>query len=58
MFLVHIRRLFGSEAEMEMVYEFLDDIFSEFGKYTLITGWYGPDEDRESGEQDDWRMVC
>lgn len=26
-----------SEAEMEMVYEFLNDIFSEFGNYTLIT---------------------
>ena len=42
-----------SEAEMEMVYEFLNDIFREFGNYTLITGWYDPEEDRENGEQDD-----
>ena len=41
-----------SEAEMNMVYEFLNDIFSEFGNYTLITGWYDPEEDRENGEQD------
>lgn len=44
-----------SEAEMKMVYEFLNDIFSEFGNYTLITGWYDPDEgDRENGGQDDY----
>lgn len=42
-----------SEAVMEMVYEFLNDIFREFGNYTLITGWYDPEEDRENGEQDD-----
>ena len=40
-----------SEAEMEMVYEFLNDIFSEFGKYTLITGWYDPFD--EQGEEPD-----
>ena len=42
-----------SEATMEMVYEFLNDIFREFGNYTLITGWYDPEEDANSGEQDD-----
>lgn len=42
-----------SEAEMNMVYEFLNDIFREFGNYTLITGWYDSEEDRENGEQDD-----
>lgn len=42
-----------SEATMEMVYEFLNDIFREFGNYTLITGWYDPYEDAENGEQDD-----
>lgn len=43
-----------SEAEMNMVYEFLNDIFSEFGNYILITGWYDPEEDRLNGEQDDY----
>lgn len=42
-----------SEAEMYMVYEFLNDIFREFGNYTFITGWYDPKEDMENGEQDD-----
>lgn len=42
-----------SEATMEMVYEFLNDIFREFGNYTLITGWYDPEEDARNGEQDD-----
>ena len=42
-----------SEAEMEMVYEFLNDIFNEFENYILITGWYDPDEDANNGEQDD-----
>lgn len=42
-----------SEAEMNMVYEFLNDIFREFGNYTLITGWYDPYEDAKNGEQDD-----
>lgn len=42
-----------SEAEMNMVYEFLNDIFREFGNYTLITGWYDPYEDAINGEQDD-----
>lgn len=43
-----------SEAEMDMLIEFLNDIFSEFGSYTLITGWYDTKEDRKSGEQDDY----
>lgn len=42
-----------SEAEMNMVYEFLNDIFREFGNYTLITGWDDPYEDAKNGEQDD-----
>lgn len=42
-----------SEEEMELVYKFLNDIFSEFGNYTLITGWYDPDEDVENDELDD-----
>ena len=42
-----------SEAEMNMVYEFLNDILREFGNYTLITGWYDPYEDAKNGEQDD-----
>ena len=42
-----------SEAEMNMVYKFLNDIFREFGNYTLITGWYDPYEDARNGEQDD-----
>lgn len=37
-----------------MVYEFLNDIFSEFGNYTLVTGWYDPYENAKSGEQDDY----
>lgn len=41
-----------SEAEMNMAYEFVNDMFREFGNYTLITGWYDPEEDRKNGEQD------
>ena len=35
---------------MNMVYEFLNDIFREFGTYTLIIDWYNPEEERENGE--------
>jgi len=41
-----------SECEMNVVYVFLNDIFSEFGSYTLITGYYDPFEDEKQGEQD------
>lgn len=42
-----------SEEQMNIVYEFLNDIFSTFENFTLITGWYDPEEDKKSEEQDD-----
>jgi len=42
-----------SETEMNMLYEFLNDIFREFGNYILVTGWYDPEEDTRNGEHDD-----
>lgn len=48
-----VEMLCPSETEMNIVYEFLNDIFSEFGNYTLITGWYDPFEDANNNEQDD-----
>lgn len=45
--------LCSSELEMEIVYQFLDDIFKDYGNYTLVTGWYDPFEDAEEGIIDD-----
>lgn len=42
-----------SETDMVIVCSFLDDVFSEYGNYTLITGWYDPFEDANNGETDD-----
>lgn len=42
-----------SEAECEMVAEFLKDVLSEYGNMTILTGWYDPYEDAENEEQDD-----
>lgn len=41
-----------SEAEMNVLYEFLSDLFSEFGSINLITGWYDPYEDIKNDETD------
>lgn len=45
--------LCSSELEMEIVYQFLNDTFKEFGNYNLITGWYDPFEDVNNVETDD-----
>lgn len=42
-----------SEMEMQIVCSFLEDIFGTEENYNLITGWYDPFEDAESGEIDD-----
>lgn len=34
--------LCSSEMEMNIVCEFLNDIFREFGNYILILGWHNP----------------
>lgn len=45
--------LCSSELEMEIVYQFLYDVFRDYGNHALITGWYDPFEDVENGETDD-----
>lgn len=42
-----------TEAECEIVAEFLRDVLSEFGNVDVYTGYYDPFEDAKSGEQDD-----
>lgn len=42
-----------SEAEADMVAEFLRDVLSEYSAIDVHTGYYDPDEDAKSGEQDD-----
>lgn len=50
--------LCSSELEMEIVYQFLDDVFRNYGNYTIITGWYDPFEDYNNGETDDCTGFC
>ena len=42
-----------SELEREIIADFLEDIFSEWGGYKMKTGYYDPFEDTRNGEQDD-----
>lgn len=42
-----------SETDMLIVFNFLVDVFSEWGNYNIITGWYDPFEDSTNGETDD-----
>ena len=42
-----------SETDCEIVAEFLRDIFREFSTIDVHTGYYDPDEDARSNEQDD-----
>ena len=45
--------LCSSELEREIIADFLEDIFSEWGGYKMKTGYYDPFEDVRNGEQDD-----
>ena len=45
--------LCSSELEREIIADFLEDIFSEWGGYKMKTGYYDPFEDARNGEQDD-----
>lgn len=42
-----------SKTECEIVAEFLRDVLREIDDVDVHTGWYDPDEDARSGEQDD-----
>lgn len=42
-----------SEEKMEMVYNFLDDMVNGIENCTLTTGYFDPEDDMESGEQDE-----
>lgn len=42
-----------TETECEIVADFLEDLFKEYGEIKMHTGYYDPDEDRRSGEMDD-----
>lgn len=43
-----------SEMECEVVANFLEDVTSEISTATVTTGYFDPDEDARSGEQDDF----
>ena len=45
--------LCSSELEREIIADFLEDVFSEWGGYKMKTGYYDPFEDARNGEQDD-----
>lgn len=42
-----------SEAECEIVADFLEDMFREVYDTDVHTGYYDPDEDDRNGERDD-----
>lgn len=41
-----------SEQECEIVADFLEDVLKEISSITVHTGYYDPDEDKRSGEDD------